>query len=57
MSPEFGATATLFPIDEETLVYLRLTGRPAEHVALVERYAASRACGASRASRPSSTRC
>ncbi len=39
MSPEFGATATLFPIDEETLVYLRLTGRPAEHVALVERYA------------------
>ncbi len=39
MSPEFGATATLFPIDEETLVYLRLTGRPAEQVALVERYA------------------
>jgi aconitate hydratase len=39
MSPEFGATATLFPIDEETLVYLRLTGRAAEHVALVERYA------------------
>ncbi len=39
MSPEFGATATLFPIDEETLAYLRLTGRPAEQVALVERYA------------------
>ena len=39
MSPEFGATATLFPIDAETLVYLRLTGRPADHVALVERYA------------------
>ena len=39
MSPEFGATATLFPIDDETLVYLRLTGRPAEQVALVERYA------------------
>jgi aconitate hydratase len=39
MSPEFGATATLFPIDEETLAYLRLTGRPAELVALVERYA------------------
>jgi len=39
MSPEFGATATLFPIDEETLVYLRLTGRPAGQVALVERYA------------------
>jgi aconitate hydratase len=39
MSPEFGATATLFPIDDETLAYLRLTGRPAERIALVERYA------------------
>jgi len=39
MSPEFGATATLFPIDDETLTYLRLTGRVPEHVALVERYA------------------
>ena len=39
MSPEFGATATLFPIDDETLEYLRLTGRPADGVALVERYA------------------
>ncbi len=39
MSPEFGATATLFPIDDETLAYLRLTGRPAGRVALVERYA------------------
>jgi aconitate hydratase len=39
MSPEFGATATLFPIDDETLVYLRLTGRAAEQVDLVERYA------------------
>jgi aconitate hydratase len=39
MSPEFGATCTLFPIDEETLAYLRLTGRPAERVDLVERYA------------------
>ncbi len=39
MSPEFGATATLFPIDDETLAYLRLTGRPPERVALVERYA------------------
>ncbi|MFZ5854258.1 MAG: aconitate hydratase AcnA [Chloroflexota bacterium] len=39
MSPEFGATATLFPIDDETLAYLRLTGRPAELVDLVERYA------------------
>ena len=39
MSPEFGPTATLFPIDDETLTYLRLTGRAAEQVALVERYA------------------
>ncbi len=39
MSPEFGATATLFPIDEETLAYLRLTGRPEERIALVEAYA------------------
>jgi aconitate hydratase len=39
MSPEFGATCTLFPIDDETIAYLRLTGRPAERVDLVERYA------------------
>ena len=39
MSPEFGATATLFPIDDETLAYLRLTGRTADRIALVERYA------------------
>ena len=39
MSPEFGATTTLFPIDDETLTYLRLTGRTAERVDLVERYA------------------
>ena len=39
MSPEFGATATLFPIDDETLAYLRLTGRSDTRVALVEHYA------------------
>ena len=39
MSPEFGATTTLFPIDDETLAYLRLTGRTPERVDLVERYA------------------
>ena len=39
MSPEFGATATIFPIDDETLAYLRLTGRTPERVDLVERYA------------------
>jgi aconitate hydratase len=39
MSPEFGATATMFPIDEETLDYLRLTGRDDAQVDLVEKYA------------------
>ncbi len=39
MSPEFGSTAAMFPIDEETTKYLRLTGRPEEQVALVEAYA------------------
>ena len=39
MSPEFGSTCALFPIDEETLRYLRLTGRPEQHVKLVEAYA------------------
>ena len=39
MSPEFGATSTLFPIDDETLAYLRLTGRSEERVTLVETYA------------------
>jgi aconitate hydratase len=38
MSPEYGATAALFPIDDETLTYLRQTGRPDETVALVEAY-------------------
>ena len=39
MSPEFGSTCAIFPIDELTLDYLRLTGRPAQQVALVEAYA------------------
>ena len=39
MSPEFGSTAAIFPIDEETIRYLQLTGRSAEQVALVESYA------------------
>jgi aconitate hydratase len=39
MSPEFGSTCAIFPIDAETLTYLRLTGRPDEQVALVEAYA------------------
>jgi aconitate hydratase len=39
MSPEFGSTCAIFPIDAETLAYLRLTGRPSQQVALVEAYA------------------
>ncbi len=39
MSPEFGSTAAMFPIDDVTLDYLRLTGRSDENVALVESYA------------------
>jgi aconitate hydratase len=39
MCPEYGATAAMFPIDEMTLDYLSLTGRPASHVKLVEAYA------------------
>ncbi len=39
MSPEFGSTAAIFPIDDETVRYLKLTGRSAEQVALVEAYA------------------
>jgi aconitate hydratase len=38
MSPEFGSTAAMFPIDDVTLDYLRLTGRSAEQIALVEAY-------------------
>ncbi|HLU59853.1 MAG TPA: aconitate hydratase [Pseudonocardia sp.] len=39
MSPEFGSTAAIFPIDDETLRYLKFTGRPDEQVQLVEAYA------------------
>jgi aconitate hydratase len=38
MSPEFGATCAIFPVDDEVLRYLRLTGRPDEQVELVEAY-------------------
>ncbi|NQX03540.1 aconitate hydratase AcnA [Rathayibacter sp. VKM Ac-2856] len=38
MSPEFGSTAAMFPIDDVTLDYLRLTGRSDEQIALVEQY-------------------
>lgn len=39
MTPEYGATCTLFPVDQKTLDYLELTGRNAEQIALVESYA------------------
>ncbi|AMT71350.1 aconitate hydratase AcnA [Mycobacteroides immunogenum] len=39
MSPEFGSTAAIFPIDDETINYLRLTGRDDQQLALVEAYA------------------
>src|SRR5687767_10865035 len=38
MAPEYGATIGFFPVDEQTLTYLRLTGRKPEHVDLVEKY-------------------
>jgi aconitate hydratase len=38
MSPEYGATCGIFPVDKETLSYLRLTGRSSEQIALVEAY-------------------
>ncbi|MGR3934027.1 aconitate hydratase AcnA [Streptomyces sp. BRA346] len=39
MSPEFGSTAAIFPIDDETINYLKLTGRSEQQLALVEAYA------------------
>ncbi|WP_142277032.1 aconitate hydratase [Mycobacterium asiaticum] len=39
MSPEFGSTAAIFPIDQETIDYLKFTGRSEEQLALVEAYA------------------
>ncbi len=39
MSPEYGSTIAIFPIDDETLRYMRLTGRPDERIALTEAYA------------------
>ncbi|KYD08579.1 aconitate hydratase AcnA [Heyndrickxia sporothermodurans] len=38
MAPEYGATCGFFPVDAESLAYLRLTGRPEEHIKLVEKY-------------------
>ena len=38
MSPEYGATCGIFPVDKESLKYLKLSGRSAEQIALVEAY-------------------
>src|SRR5579884_4391648 len=52
MSPEYGATCGFFPVDELTLAYLRLTGRPRERVALVEAYCKENALWHEPAERP-----
>jgi len=54
MAPEYGATCGIFPVDKETLNYLRLSGRSEEQIALVEAYA--REQGMFRTSERSSTR-
>lgn len=38
MTPEYGSTCTLFPVDEQTIAYLRMTGRSEQHISLVEAY-------------------
>ncbi len=48
MSPEFGSTAAIFPVDAVTLDYLRLTGRSEDQIALVEAYSKARVCGTTR---------
>lgn len=52
MSPEFGSTAAIFPIDQVTLDYLELTGRSPEQVALVEAYAKEQGLWLDPAARP-----
>ncbi len=53
MSPEFGSTAAIFPIDDVTLDYLRLTGRDEQAVALVEAYAKEQSLWHDAANEPS----
>jgi aconitate hydratase len=56
MSPEYGATCGFFPVDDETLKYLRLTGRPDERIALVEAYCKENALWHDAADEPTYTR-
>ncbi|HMC39222.1 MAG TPA: aconitate hydratase AcnA [Acidimicrobiales bacterium] len=57
MSPEYGSTCAIFPIDDETLRYLELTGRPAERIALVEAYAKEQGMWHDPAHRPDYSEC
>jgi aconitate hydratase len=52
MSPEYGSTITIFPIDDETLRYLEMTGRPPGQISLVERYAKEQGLWFDAAARP-----
>ncbi|MDT9591559.1 aconitate hydratase AcnA [Nocardioides zeae] len=52
MSPEFGSTSAVFPIDAATIAYLRLTGRDPDHVAVVEAYARAQGLWHDPAARP-----
>jgi len=52
MSPEYGATMAYFPIDQETLRYLQLTGRDPRDIALAEAYAKAQDCGEVTAATP-----
>ena len=55
MSPEYGSTCAIFPIDDETLRYLRFTGRSDEHVSWVEAYAKSQGLWLDPAAEPAFT--
>ncbi len=55
MAPEYGATMGFFPVDEQTLTYLRLTGRDDRHIDLVERYCKEQGLWRLRKSEPSYT--
>jgi aconitate hydratase len=55
MAPEYGATIGFFPIDEQTLAYLRLTGRDDNHIDLVERYAKEQGLWRTKKSEPAFT--
>jgi aconitate hydratase len=55
MAPEYGATCGIFPVDEETLRYLRLTGRKDEQIASQRRTTRSRGCSTPRPLRKPNT--